>query len=171
MDHNYNRVRFHAEALGAKPNPFHLLRVTTTHTAYGASNTVTLMACDTEAQATRIAAGLNACLTALLTTDWTGPTLNAAELAERTADERGWGEPDAEPRYISEHPADAVLFICWSEDEGEENANAPATLAEYLADNVDDRQFCDWLRRAEVGDTFRTGGGAAPIIVTRRVLG
>lgn len=105
-------------------------------------------------QAERIARGLNTCLSMLLD-------------MERTATPKS-----AEgPRYITEHSNDTPLFICWTENEGEENANAPATLAEYLADNKDDDELCEWLRRAAPGETFKTGGGAAPIIYVRRVLG
>ena len=42
-------------------------------------------------------------------------------------------------------------------------------LSEMLQANVDAPEFCEWLRRAEIGYRFSNGGGAAPLLHTWRV--
>lgn len=44
-----------------------------------------------------------------------------------------------------------------------------ATLAEMLDANRDDEDFCRFLRRAQLGDAYVAGGGAAPQFTTWRV--
>lgn len=48
-----------------------------------------------------------------------------------------------------------------------------APLSKLLEANKDDEDLCDWLKRAaregKPGDTFHTGGGAAPRCEVRRV--
>lgn len=44
-----------------------------------------------------------------------------------------------------------------------------STLAEMLEANKDDEDFCRFLRRAQPGDSYVAGGGAAPEFTTWRV--
>lgn len=44
-----------------------------------------------------------------------------------------------------------------------------SSLAEMLEANVDDEDFSAWCKRALPGQSYRCGGGAAPLITTWRV--
>ena len=43
------------------------------------------------------------------------------------------------------------------------------TLATMLDGNRDDEELCEWLASAAVTAEYRSGGGAAPVFVTRRI--
>lgn len=59
-----------------------------------------------------------------------------------------------EPRFIVRFEGDAP--IC-------------STLTELLEANGDFEELCVWARAARAGDVFKTGGGAAPYVETRRM--
>ena len=60
---------------------------------------------------------------------------------------------------------EAWFVLQW---EGEPPAHR-TPLAELLEANRDAEDLCEWLKRARPGETFRAGGGAAPLCEVRRV--
>lgn len=49
------------------------------------------------------------------------------------------------------------------------DADLFGTLGDMLDANIDDEDFRAWLRRAQLGESYTTGGGAAPMFTTWRV--
>lgn len=43
------------------------------------------------------------------------------------------------------------------------------TLAAFCADNADHRWLCTKAKTLRVGERFRTGGGAAPVVTVSRI--
>lgn len=69
-------------------------------------------------------------------------------------------EADIEPRFMVVDESNAA-----PDDQ-------PATfhiLSDQLKANVDDPDYCAWLRVAKLGERYSNGGGAAPLITTWRV--
>lgn len=54
-------------------------------------------------------------------------------------------------------------------DDGTTSEPTFATLGDLAGDNQDDEPFVAWLYRARIGESYRNGGGAAPLFVTWRV--
>lgn len=68
---------------------------------------------------------------------------------------------------IAKQQEPRFMFV-WDTPENESQSDF-STLSEMLEANVDDRDICHFVKHAEIGQCYRAGGGAAPLVTTWRV--